>query len=255
MRLSSRGSKAQEAAVFAFSPKHLKVVNKGEGFALVGGVQESTGFNLNPLVAGEMGILEARERLMEEKVNTRILEQIKGVQEEAYREAFALGREEGRKEAFEASRKEIAERLIDIEKLLESLRNIKSELISQGESHLVRLCYFVAKEIAMAQLSEDPTIVAEVIKRVVEMVQTDEEIVVRISPSDAGIIDEIKARLDQPLADIEKVKIVAAAQIQRGGCLVETNYGTVDATIEQRVQKCWENLADQRPKIKDHFNG
>jgi flagellar assembly protein FliH len=44
-------------------------------------------------------------------------------------------------------------------------------------------------------------------------------------------------------------------EVVDGGCIVETNYGEVDARIEQRVAQLWSVVSEIIPKVKDRIAG
>ncbi|MCB0385767.1 MAG: hypothetical protein KDD43_10270 [Bdellovibrionales bacterium] len=39
--------------------------------------------------------------------------------------------------------------------------------------------------------------------------------------------------------------------MQSGGCQVETNYGVIDATLEQRVERVLSAVREKMPRIKN----
>ncbi|MCB0357040.1 MAG: hypothetical protein KDD40_08540, partial [Bdellovibrionales bacterium] len=39
--------------------------------------------------------------------------------------------------------------------------------------------------------------------------------------------------------------------MSNGGCILETNYGAIDARIEERLEKVWKAIEDKMPRINE----
>ena len=67
------------------------------------------------------------------------------------------------------------------------------------------------------------------------------------------LLSEIKGngkRTQVPAEFLKNVKLQAAPNIQPGGCIVETNYGVIDARIAERTSKLWDEISQTLPKVK-----
>jgi flagellar assembly protein FliH len=212
---------------------------------------KGSSFKIDTLVAEQTGMAELERLSVEAKVEKQALERLKDLQEQAYREAYALGLDEGREKAFEEKRSEFQEKVHHFEELISSVERLKSDLIASNEAQILKLVMYMAKRLAMAEVAERPELVREVIKAAVESAQSDESIVVRLSPSDMQFIDETRVKLGKEFEALKKAKFEASDTVQSGGCIVETNYGDVDATMEQRFEKLWAAVSEKLPKLRN----
>lgn len=208
-------------------------------------------FKIDTLVAEQTGMAELERLSVEAKVERQALERLKDLQEQAYREAYALGLDEGREKAFEEKRSVFQEKVLHFEELISSVERLKSDLIASNEAQILRLVMYMAKRLAMAEVKERPELVLEVIKTAVESAQSEEAITVRLSPSDMQFIDETRMKLGKEFDALKKAKFEASDSVSDGGCVVETNYGDVDATMEQRFEKLWTAVSEKLPKLKN----
>ena len=210
-----------------------------------------TTFKLSELVAQQTGISEVERLSHNEKIEARALEKVKEVQESAYKEAYALGLEEGRAKAFEEEKAEIIARLGQIDEVLGSVARIKSELTVQNEAHLVRLVHELAKKLFFDAIDDRQDRILPVLKQAIDLAQSEESILVRISPEDFKFIEEFRQKVSKEFDFLKRMKFEATPDIARGGCMLETNYGMIDATIEERVGKLWTLLSEKLPKVKN----
>lgn len=247
---------AQKIAV-SYSPRKFPqvVTPAASGFIAYQSSRESQGlessFRIDRIVAQQTGIADLERVSIEERVEREALGRLKELQEEAYKQAYQLGLEEGREKAYQESSEEYALRLGNLEQLLLSIENLKPELVAFNESHIVRLAYVMAKKIAMGEISEHKELILSVVKQAIEAAQSDENITVRISADDLQFIEGMREKLGKDFDSLKRTKFESSDTISAGGCVVETNYGDVDATVEQRVDKLWASISGKIPKVKD----
>ena len=208
----------------------------------------SYSFRVDPLVAQQTGIAELERQSIEEKVEREALSRLKELQELAYQEAYQLGLDEGRERAFKERSSELTEKLQHLHELLQSLERLKVDLIACNEAQIVRLTYYMAKRLVYDEISARPEVVIEVVRQALMAAQSDENVTVRVSPSDLAFIDDIKEKLDKEFDNVKRLKFEASDDVSSGGCVVETNYGDVNATLEQRIDRLWAQLSEKLPK-------
>jgi flagellar assembly protein FliH len=247
---------AQKIAV-NYSPRKFPqaITKAASGFVAFQSSQESAGFNsafqIDRIVAQQTGIAEIERASLEERVEREALVRLKELQEQAYKQAYQLGLEEGREKAYQESSEAFAQRLTSLEQLTTSIENLKPQLVSHNESHIVRLTYVMAKKIAMDEIAERPDLILKVVNQAIQGAQSDESVTVRVSQIDLDFIEQMREKLGKNFESLKRAKFEASDAITPGGCVVETNYGDVDATVEQRVNKLWNSLAGKLPKVKD----
>ena len=249
-----------DKVVVAYNPRKFpqtvsKVANDFIAFNGGAGATSSSSFKIDSIVAEQTGIAELERISIEERVESQALERIKDLQEQAYREAYALGLDEGREKAFETKSNEFSEKIQHFETLIASIERLKADLIASNETQLLRLVVYLARRLAMAEIKERPELILEVIQHAVASAQSDESITVRLSPSDFAFIEETREKLGKEFDTLKSAKFEASEDVTNGGCIVETNYGDVDATMEQRFEKLWQALSEKLPQVKNVVGG
>ncbi len=212
---------------------------------------QTTSFRIDRIVAEQTGIADLERVSMEEKVEREALSRLKDLQEQAYQQAYQLGLEEGREKAYQETSEAFAERMSHFDQLIQSFENLKPDLVSFNEAHIVQLAYVMAKKIAMTEIQENKELILQIAKMAIESAQSEEQVTVRLAPSDLEFIEHMKEKLGKDFEKLKKAKLEASESITPGGCIVETNYGDVNATVEQRVEKLWASLAGKLPKVSD----
>ena len=208
-------------------------------------------FRIDRLNAQHTGVAELERESIEQQVERLALEKVKQIQEEAYQEAYQLGLAEGRERAFNEDKAQLQERIEGLDKLMTSVGNLKTELISANEAHFMKLLFFMASRVAMDEIRSRPETILSVLRQATEGAQSEEKVTARVSKADFDFIQNSKEKLGKELEFVKRIKLEESDAIRPGGCIVETNFGSVDASIEKRVAKLWEAVTEKLPKVTD----
>ncbi len=236
------------ASAFEYKPKEirLEISEVAKSFAAEEGFS-SKDFKIAELVAKQAGITQLESDAHQDRINTQVLERLKEVEERAYKEGYDLGLADGSEKAFENVKAELEERLAFLESILKDIERMKSRLVTENEGELVQLVYLIAKKIAMRDLEENREAVLGILQDVAGQFQADQKVVVHLAQSDLDFLKLAQEKSGQKLEVLESMKFNVNESVKPGGCIIETEYGSVDATIEERVERTWQALATRVP--------
>ncbi len=255
MPSSSRNVISKEASstrVVDFEPKKFPVVMPEQAKAFVRvDAGPSTTFKVSDLVAQQTGVSAEEKRILESKVQDMVLAQLKQVEERAYQEAYELGLDVGRKQSFDKYIQQYKSQFTRFGDLLTLMENLMNTLIAKNEARIVDLSMRIAEKLAVDHIEGKREVILSVLKEVFSELQKDEKVVVKVAEADFEFIKEVQERLEfsEDLKFLEGHKVEPSPEIKTGGCVIETNYGDVDATIEQRLTKLWSELRAKIPKV------
>lgn len=244
-----------EKTVLEFVPVRFDLGTPEQAFNYLAEKTKGSDFRMNDAIRIQTGVDQFEEKSDEEKVEVAALEKLKEIQESAYQEAYSLGLEEGRKKAFEKVASQITERLNHLDELLNTIKNLKKEMVTFNESHLVQLAFHMASRLAKKELNGNQESLVQILRDAVGLSQDEENITVRVSQSQFEFLEELKQETGRELDFIKRIRFEPSGEISDGGCIVETNYGEVDARVEQRIEQLWTALAENMPKVKDRIVG
>jgi flagellar assembly protein FliH len=244
-----------ENQVLEFVPQKFDMGTPNQAQDYLKAIQQGSDFRMSDVSRVQTGVDKIEKISEEEKIEVRALEKLKEIQEAAYREAYALGLDDGRKKAFQEFSSQIEFHLQRLSNLIQTMTTIKEHMLAFNEAHLVKLMYHMASRLTFQNLENNNPVIIEVIKSSVILAQDEENITIRVSPEQYEFLETLKKEHSQEYDFLAKVKLEASADIKSGGCVVETNYGEVDARIEQRINQLWEGIVDHIPKVKDKLEG
>ncbi|MBX3023125.1 MAG: hypothetical protein KF799_15725 [Bdellovibrionales bacterium] len=208
----------------------------------------SPDFKISELVAKQVGISQLENDAQQDKINAQVLERLKEVQEKAYKEGYELGLIEGTEKAFQENKIALLDKLKVMEGQLKRMEDLKQHLLVDNEAELIKLVFLTAKKIAMRDLEEHREAVWEILKDVVGEMQADERVVVKLANEDLYFIETLQDKGGDRIDALKRVKFVADDSVKPGGCMIETSYGNVNATVEERVERTWTTLQARIPR-------
>jgi flagellar biosynthesis/type III secretory pathway protein FliH len=106
--------------------------------------------------------------------------------------------------------------------------------MAHGE-RAIELAVQIAEKILAEQLSLEPERVLRVAQRALKSVCWCRAIVVRAHPADVAVMEKNRATLVKELSELNEIEIVADARQTRGGCIVESEIGEIDATLDTQL--------------------
>lgn len=244
-----------EKKVLEFVPSKIDLGTPDSAVEYLHHKKEGSDFRMNEHVQVQTGVAQIEKATDSERAETRAIELLSEIQQNAYQEAYQLGLDEGRKKAFEEHGSAIQSNLEELTNLLQTIAGVKQEIVASNEAHMMKLLFHMASRLAGAHLEANQEAILQVLKAALELSQDEENVRVQLNPKQLEFIEEIRKQQGREFEFLKKLRLEPNPGIRLGGCIVETNYGEIDARVEQRVQQLWESIADLAPRVKERIEG
>jgi flagellar assembly protein FliH len=126
---------------------------------------------------------------------------------------------------------------------------LKEFMTSHGkclEPHLVNMVLAISQKVIKSALESDKEVVVRTVNDALCHLIDKEQITVRVNSQDFQLMKQFEPQLLETFTDIRQITIAEDASVGRGGCIIETLQGTIDATIEKQYERIRELMsADQ----------
>jgi len=173
-----------------------------------------------------------------------------GAAEEGYKrgleQGLTEGRERGQKEGFESTVAELTPRLdATLNAWNEALERWDSErtcMFLEARRDVLELAMQLARKIVHRHVAIDPDIVADQLTSALSFVGKTSSLVVTINPKDRDVLDRTMQSILDALGRSEHMTLREDEAISPGGCIVRTEGGRVDASIESQLDRLTESL-------------
>lgn len=155
--------------------------------------------------------------------------------------AYERGRRDGERALGEQLIQQRAE-LAELQHgLLESIRRTIPEVIQATEQTLIDLAFEAAQKV-VAQTPINAELIESVVREAIRQVEDTAEITIQLHPEDLATLRERSAGILEGLPETGPLKYLASAEVTRGGCLVQTRFGLLDARRETKLEQLRQTL-------------
>ena len=160
------------------------------------------------------------------------------------REAYEKGFEQGHKDSLALGEKRVQESMKQAEALLGELGRLKRYLYFEAERDLVRLSVEIARKIIREEIKMDPGVVTRAVRAALNFLVDRGRIRVLISPED---MKEVQKHLPDLAVtnQVEQLTLVEDRAIEKGGCILETGFGKINATLEEQISYLRKELEEE----------
>ncbi len=148
-----------------------------------------------------------------------ILAQVKEEMERSKKEGFEKGRQEGLQQGLE---------------LLIRVKELRQKLFEDNEKEMVRLVFAIAEKIIGRELNENDKAIMNIIRLAISDAVGD-KIYVHLNPKDYENIKKNHAELLQKVEAGKTLLLREDEGVKPGGCMVETEIGTIDAQLDTQL--------------------
>jgi len=154
-------------------------------------------------------------------------------------EKFNEGCKQGRREAAD----ELTRGLELLTEYANVLQAEKSEVASRAEAHSLELAFALAKKIIGDELQTRPEAIQAVVGKALQQALGCDKIKLRVHPDDLSYLEAVQSDWRARLSGDVEFSVRADESVERGGCLIETEQGTLDAQISSQLATLHSGLA------------
>ena len=159
------------------------------------------------------------------------------IKENAYKEAHKTGYEEGFQTAYQkgenSAKEEFVPLLQTINSLVQELSEFRAMMYPKVEKEMIEMITGLTKKILQHEINTNEDSIKQMILLAINSVIDKENMTIRIHPSDKGHAEAFSPELKNLFSEIKNITFEEHPGIEKGGCVIETNFGTIDARVDQ----------------------
>jgi flagellar biosynthesis/type III secretory pathway protein FliH len=151
-------------------------------------------------------------------------------------QAFQKGFLEGQGVALESQHAEVADVVQSMIRAVAEIRSLRQEIYRSIEREVVELALSIARKVVCQEIKINPEVAGCVAREALSQVDVPGKIKIRLNPADLEFITSTQGQISALQQEMDNVTFEAEEGITRGGCLIETKLGDIDARIERQFQ-------------------
>ncbi|QGG48169.1 FliH/SctL family protein [Heliorestis convoluta] len=152
-------------------------------------------------------------------------------------EGYAKGYDEGYKGAIKKAKKEAEKIVVEAYNEAEAARQARLAYLKDQEKDLVDLAVMIAEKIIQYEIDRNDQVVFHITENALNKARDMSHVIIKVNPEDYPILQNYKSDLMSLIKGLRTLNIEKDETIGRGGCIIDTAYGYVDARIDAQLDE------------------
>jgi len=186
-------------------------------------------------------LAESRQKAadLESDIKQRVTQTEREAYERGYADGHAKGYGEGRAE---------------VERLVESLHSIitkaiekRNEIIEEAETQIINLVLLIVKKVIKVISENQKNVVINNVVQALRKLKSRGDVVIRVNLADLELTSEHVKDFMKMVENVKSITVLEDSSVDRGGCIIETDFGQIDARISSQLHEIEERILELMP--------
>ena len=177
----------------------------------------------------------------------RIIAEAQAERDKIINESKKQGYDTGYEAGYHDGQKE-AERLVErMHSILDNVMKRREEILSETEYQIVELVVLMARKVVKIISENQKTVIMNNVLQALKKVKGRGDVTIRVNLADAKLTTEhIQDFIDRVEA-VKGITVVEDTTVEKGGCIVETDFGAIDARISSQLTELEQKIMEISP--------
>jgi len=191
---------------------------------------------------------EAASILADAKLKSeKMLEEANASREEIVSSARQEGFSAGHKEGYKEGSAEV-QRLIDrLHLMIEKIMDKRVQILSETEQQIVDLVLLMTRKVVKVISENQRNVVKSNIVHALRKVKGRGDVLVRVNMAELALTTEHTKEFLAAVENVKNITIVEDSAVDKGGCIIETDFGSIDARISSQLGELEQKILEISP--------
>ncbi|MBZ4682669.1 MAG: flagellar assembly protein FliH [Fusobacteriaceae bacterium] len=211
-------------------------------------------FELDEILLAKRQELKELEMQMESLKNEaeneayRIIEEARAEAEKESNDIKAKAWDEGYKEGYEAGKNQVllnsSNVFSNVQRVLEEAMNEKEIMLNNSKEEIINLIIKIAEKVIKVEV-KNKEILKQNLLEALKNISVSPKITIYVNWEQVQYAKELKEEMKSKFYNIEEFNILEDKSLTPGGCVIETQMGRVDASIETQLETIIDKLHEE----------
>lgn len=162
---------------------------------------------------------------------------------DAQKEGFDKGHEEGYQNGVDE-----VNRLVErMHKILEAVMQRRDEILQETESQIVELVILMARKVIKILSENQKNVIMANTLAALKKVRTRGTVTLRVNLEDVKLTTAHVKEFIQHVENVQGITVLEDSSVEKGGCIVETDFGSIDARISSQLTELENKILEISP--------
>jgi flagellar assembly protein FliH len=171
-----------------------------------------------------------------QEIINKAIQEAQNKAQQILEQAYNQGYSQGYNEAKNKLEQEYQQKIQELQEQIKNILNLKESLVKEMEKDIVELAIKVAEKVINKKIGEEPELVSNYLIELLPKIEQAKNITIWINPNEIEYVRLSKEKFKNLVEDVENINIAPDSRIEKGGCIIETNFGKIDARISTKLE-------------------
>ena len=161
--------------------------------------------------------------------------------------AYRKGYDEGQKSGYNDGQSELNRLIERVHKIVESVMNRREEILRDTEQQIVDLVILMTRKIVKIISENQKGVVLSNVLSALKKVKTRCSVIIRVNIEDLKLTSEHTGEFIKCVEAVQGITVIEDSSVDKGGCVVETDFGAIDARIASQLGELENKILEISP--------
>lgn len=112
-----------------------------------------------------------------------------------------------------------------------------ADVVPAAERRAIELALILAEKIVTKAIEAEPELVSSVVSGALRRAIHSGPVVLEVNPADVELVRASLEEIERTLGGLPHLDLVGERRVARGGCVVRTSEGEIDARVETQLDR------------------
>jgi flagellar assembly protein FliH len=191
---------------------------------------------------------EAQKILDEAKLEAKqIIEAAEQKSEEIIEQNKKQGYDQGYEDGFAKGADEVKHLIERLHKIISEVIAKRQEIIEGTEYQVISIVLLIVKKIIKIITENQKTVIINNVVEALKKVKGSKNVIIRVNLDDIAMVTKHKEDFIRMIEGLEGIQFLEDSSIERGGCIIETDFGEIDARISLQLKEIEDKILELMP--------
>ncbi|MBE3131310.1 MAG: flagellar assembly protein FliH [Acidobacteria bacterium] len=163
------------------------------------------------------------------------------------REAYERGYTEGHQKGYEEGTAEVGRLVERLHTIITKAIEKRNEIIEESETQIINLVLMIVKKVIKVISENQKNVVINNVVQALRKLKSRGDVVIRVNLADLELTSEHVKDFMKMVENVKSITVLEDSSVDRGGCVIETDFGQIDARVSSQLHEIEEKILELMP--------
>lgn len=177
----------------------------------------------------------------------RIIAAARAEEEKIRSEAHETAYKEGYDQGYANGQEEVNRLIERIHRMIEGIMVRREQILKETEQQIVELVILITRKVVKVIADTQKTTIINNILAALKKVKARGKVTLRVNIEDLKLSSVNAGEFIKRVENVEGIEVIEDSTVDRGGCIVETDFGAIDARIASQLGELESKILEVSP--------